>query len=224
MTQLLLPDELEGDLKRILEFDDAALGKIAELMDTQSAVAGMLSVARRFAEETSVPVYPAFLTGQAVRFLARQKRELGLDESSVVDELARVFPKLADRLNERREALVALLGDKPQAERLRKKERLSRGVVKTLVDIDGYCDLRPVFDAERKEIVDEVRVVLVRMRVEDELGDEESLVLQLNDESIAKLEEFLEVTKRKLNVAKEKYATDASRHGSKGQNVTTQEG
>lgn len=205
MTQLLLPDELEGDLTRILEFDDGVLGKIAELLDTEAAVGGRVSVARRLAEEAGLPVYPAYSAIQLTRFLARQKRELQLDEASVVDELVRAFPKLGDRLNERREALVALLSDKPQAERLRKKERLSRGVVKTLVDIDGYCDLRPIFDVERKAIVDQVHVVLARISLEDDSGEEESFVLQLNDESIKKLEEFLEVTKRKLDILSTRY-------------------
>jgi hypothetical protein len=205
MTQLFLPDELERDLKRILELDDAALGKIAELMDTEAGIGGTLSVARRFAQHAEVPPYVASLAVQVARYLARQKRECELDEAGVIDELVAAFPKLAPLLNRRRQVLTALLSGKPQAERLRKKERLSHGIVKTLVGVDGYCDLRPVFDADRKEIVDQVRVVLARLQLEDETGDEETVVLQLNDESLKKLDEFLVVTKRKLACLSAKY-------------------
>lgn len=62
-----------------------------------------------------------------------------------------------------------------------------------------------MFDADRKEIVDHVCVVLARLQLEDETGDEESVVLQLNDESLAKLDEFLALTRRKLASLSAKY-------------------
>lgn len=205
-TRLFFPPALEDDLKRILDFDDTALGKIAELMDTDAAVGETLDVARRFSDEAGIPPYSANLVVQIARFLGRQKRQCKLNENDVVDQLVTACPDIADTLNNRREVLVALVSQKPNVDVLRKKDRLSRGIVKTLVDINGYCDVRPVFDADRQRIVDQVRVVVVRLQLEDEVGDEESVVLQLNDDSIAKLEEFLATTKRKLDSINEKYA------------------
>ena len=75
MTQLFLPTGFEDDLKLILELDDAALSKIAELMDTETAVGAMVDVARRLADESDVPPYSAHLTMQVVRYLARQRRD-----------------------------------------------------------------------------------------------------------------------------------------------------
>jgi hypothetical protein len=205
MIKLFLPDQLDEDLERVLGCDEQSLLRIADAMDSASVIGKFPSVVRKLAGASNLSPELAGLVYQVARFLAAQAREAGIDEAAVVAQLAEAYPELATKISARQNALEALVRRKPVAAMFRKRERLSTGVVKTLVEVEGYCDIRPVFDEERTQIVDSVSVVLVRLVVEDDQDDDDSFILQLNKDSIEKLSKFLDTTKQKLSIIESTY-------------------
>jgi len=107
---------------------------------------------------------------------------------------------LTDQIGLRRQVLAAVFRSKPKAEFFRKRDRLLQGPLKTLESIWGVCDLRPVFDVGRQSIQETLPVVIVRLRLEDDTGEEDELVFQATEESLEKIEEFLKATKSKLAI------------------------
>lgn len=207
MKQLFLPDELEADLERLLGLEDSALSTIAELLDSETAGRSTADLIEAVTDRTGLAPFPVFRAIQIVRYLSEEKSESALSDDAFFEQLERAYPKFARDLSSRRETFAALFADKPKGELARKKVRLSEGIVKTLKSVRGVCDVRPIFDAKRHEIVDQVQVVLARFVIADDRGDDETLVLQLNESSLEKLSKFLEVTKRKLEAMEKRFSS-----------------
>lgn len=201
MKQLFLPLELREELESLLRCDDRTLAAMSHLLNTKEGAGGTYSAARALSEETGIAPYPAYQMIRVVRFLADQRQACELNDDACLDQLATAYPTLAGELHSKRTVLADLLGQKPEAELIRKKEGLSLGIIPTMVGIRGVCDIRPVFDKDRTAIVDWVPVVLTRMTLEDDQGEEDKITLQFNEDSLKKLERFLDATKQKLAIA-----------------------
>jgi len=194
---------MTSDLGSLLDCDEQTLETLADLLDTQEGVGSGLSVGLALSDKTGISAYRGYRAVQIVRFFADQKAEFELSDETVLTQLKEAFPSLADKIEGRKRVWAKLLAEKPKAELIRKRQRLLRGAVNTLVEIQGYCDIRPLFDGARTTILDHVPVVLARLTVENDVGDEDTLVVQLNADSVKALEEFLETTKKKLQVMSE---------------------
>ena len=79
----------------------------------------------------------------------------------------------------------------------KKKERVVRGLGNELNDISSMVDLRPVFDTERESIKSWVIGVTLRFNYYTPTGDEGSLIIELNEKSLAKLKSEVEIIERK---------------------------
>lgn len=198
MTVLFLPEGFEDDLERILNLNDEQIRKLAEVLDGEGSTQSAYRLAKTYAAQAGLAPYEAYVLVQLARYLDEQKKDTGKSEAEMVAELAIAYPDRADAIKARAGVLQTLLGKKDRAAFYRKKRNLSRGPVKTLKSISGVCDVRPVFDASRERIVDHFPVIIARILVEDDMGDQDTHVLQIEESGVTKLDEFLEVTKRKL--------------------------
>lgn len=206
MKQLFLPDGLEADLEHLLSLEDSALSTIAELLDSETAGRSTADLVEAVTDRTCVAPYQVFKAIQVVRYLSEEKDDAELSDDAFFEQLVRAYPQFAPAFSSRRKTIAPLFADKPRGALAQKKLRLSEGIVKTLRSIRGVCDVRPIFDAERHEIVDQVQVVLARIIIADDRGDDETIVLQLNESSIEKLNKFVEVTKRKLEAMEKRFS------------------
>ena len=199
MASLFLPDGLDEDILRLLKFSDEHLGALRDLLDSDRAAESAYKLGMTFSATTGIPSFEAYRLIQLVRYLDRQKEESEATEQEVLDELKVAFPECAEAIDEHSEILRVLLQSKPRGDLCRKKYRLGHGPIRSLVSVWGACDLRPVFDPQREKVVDHIRVILARISLEDDRGEDETFTFQMDEDSLDKLEEFIRLTRKKLS-------------------------
>jgi hypothetical protein len=100
-----------------------------------------------------------------------------------------------------REDYIALLRDPVIQEGIKIRD-LQSGIIKYASDFKSFCDYRPLFSADRKEIKGFVPAILVRIRTKDDFGEKQDIIFQLNEDSLNELIEFTTDIKKKLTTLK----------------------
>jgi hypothetical protein len=190
----LAPEQLDG-LYRALNDPDIA-NRSAEL---QSA---------RVEQDLKIDFQEAYEYLQVMPFLIGLKNEAGANDDdlfrAITESIRRASEgKLPDAFEAKTEVLRRLFGPKPDAALSRKRRRLVRGPVKKMRRIEGVCDIRPLFDLERTRILELLQVAIVRLTLEDDDSKEDVVVLQMDDDSLQAMEDFLAITRRKFRIIRE---------------------
>lgn len=167
----------------------------------------------------SVPLEDAYNVMVLVDNLSLQNNPAVIADNEFVSEIKEIVEKCDNEVASKnlsdpkyQEVFLGLFGPKPIAELAKKKKKLETGLIKTLTKIEGTCELRPVFNLERSHIVDRVTTVTSRITLDDDEGDEENLVFQLNRESLKMLEKFLEITKKKINIMEKEITAELGKN------------
>lgn len=206
MSKLLIPPEAKKELLPLINADISRLEKLTELFNSPNATNTRTNkFLNKVADVFDIPLDKAFEFVMLVEFLSQQKEISNTTDEDFISELKNLDKKRLDRLSDpsHQTVVTALFGPKPIAELAKKKEKLKTGLLKTLSKIEGTCELRPVFNLERSHIVDTVVTVTARMSFSDDQEEKDSLTIQLNDKSLKKLKEFLEITEKKMQIMKE---------------------
>ena len=208
MPKLLIPKYGAKEFVTLVEADVGQLEKLINLLNSPKATSqtthGFLS---KIADILNISVEDAYDVVKLVDFLSKQKESFEVNDDEFISEV-KAFVEKSD--NEKalknletqtiQKALLNLFGKKPIAELAKKKEKLETGLLKTVIGIEGTCELRPVFNIERSHIVDKVITVITRLTLEDDKDDEDNLIFQLNSNSLKKLKEFIEITDKKIEI------------------------
>jgi hypothetical protein len=208
MPKLLIPKTATDEFLILVKADVNQLEKLINLLNSAKATSprsqGILS---KIVDILEISVEDAYDVVMLVDFLSKQKEISNINDDEFISEIKGFIEKsdneeaLKNMANQTlRQALLNLFGKKPIAELAKKKEKLETGLLKTVVDIEGTCELRPVFNIERSHIVDKVVTVIARLTLEDDKDNEDSLIFQLNSKSLKKLKEFIEITEKKIEI------------------------
>ena len=220
MKKILIPKSAIAEFLTLVKADADKLEKLISFFNSNQATSPRThKFLSKISDLFSISIEEAYDIVILVDFLSQQKRitkatddEFILETKTFVrnngDEEA--LKKLDDQPVQ--QAIINLFGSKPIAELAKKKEKLKTGLLKTVTNIEGTCELRPVFNQERTHIVDKVITVIARLTLEDDKDKEEDVIFQLNDRSLKKLKEFLEITDKKKKIMKKEItATDAEK-------------
>lgn len=208
MHRILIPKEATNEFLILVKADVSKLEELINLLNSAKATStrspGILS---KIIDILEITLEDAYEVVMLVDFISKQKETSNIKDDEFISEIKGFIEKsdnkdaLKNMANQTlQQALLNLFGKKPIAELAKKKEKLETGLIKTLIGIEGTCELRPVFNIERSHIVDKVITVIARLTLEDDKDDEESLIFQLNSESLKKLKEFIEITDKKIEI------------------------
>lgn len=220
MPKLLIPKSASDEFVILFKADVDKLERLADLLNSAR---GASPTAQSFLAEVSdilnVTIEDAYDVVMLVDFLSRQKEAVKEADDEFISEIRACAERIHNKealknLSDQtvQKTLLSLFGTKPIADLARKREKLETGLLKTVTDIEGTCELRPVFNMERSHIVDKVVTVIARMTLEDDQDKKDCVIFQLNNESLKKLKEFLEITDKKIEIMeKEITAVEAGR-------------
>ncbi|HVA77453.1 MAG TPA: hypothetical protein VNF27_06135 [Candidatus Binataceae bacterium] len=141
---------------------------------------------------------------QFAGFLDNEKNRLGLDPEGVVEEFEIYLRRknlvdLQAKLPTVSPALKKLFAERPEIALRSKVASVTTGIVPVAIDFHSLCDLRPVFNEQRDNILDYVTVALVRVLVRSDGQQDSPVIFQIDRGGIDRLEEFLKRLRRKFS-------------------------
>ncbi len=197
-------EEMAGDLKAITTVSTDLLEKVAAdlsgvdgFLDTTALNARLQSLLPQDAPVASVRRVILNLKSEDVEKLLERLR-------SIQKGNAEDFPLSADDLDKLSDLLPRLLKPIPALRCYRKAERLSKITGQPLEDVQLICDLRPVFDENRKNI--EGLIPFTHFKIVATGGDGLPRVFEaeLTAEQVSDLAEQAKRAVEKLKVLREK--------------------
>jgi len=202
MGRLYIPEDGIGDIRTLLSLSDAQINQLSSLLDSDLITESSNALLDRLSDALQCRASVCATAWSVARYVGSQKKTQKIADddliAQLVDEVKTSAPDLAEQISSRRSLLLALFAPKPEADRHRKIHRLTWGPEKAAKVFRTVCDLRPVFDGERKVILTSIPVTLLVVDYTDEGGDEQTIVLQLNNESLERLRECLDTLDGKL--------------------------
>lgn len=102
------------------------------------------------------------------------------------------------------ERIGRLLRPTPAAETYYQREWLKSGIVDTAVDVDWFVDLRARFSDDRSAIEELIPVVIFRLVLANDRGEERSQVFQLTDEMLTTFEAGVRSIDEQLTILRRK--------------------
>lgn len=211
MHKLLIPKAAHQDLIKLVKSDLRQIEDLVSISNSPKATSLRThEVLSQIADILKIALEDAYDITVLIDFLSKQKELYKASEDEFILEIQDVVAEEIGKDAAKdlmslpfREALLRLFGTKPIAELAKKKEKLETGLLETLTGIEGTCELRPVFNLERSHIVDKVITVIARLTLEDDIENKKNLTFQLNNESLKKLKEFIEITEKKIKIMEE---------------------
>jgi hypothetical protein len=205
LQRLYIGDEREATISDLVGLSVEQLSALARFVDEFGFFGGdpkniqdlALEIGLSFEKTVDVMQRAAHLETERVRF--------SLTPGDMLVEFAIYLERhdetaLLKKLPEVSDALKELFHDRPQIAFRAKVANVTGGIVPQAIDFYSLCDLRPVFDDDRSQALEYVPIALVRVLVRSDVQDENSsLVFQLDKGGVARLEEFLERLKKKMN-------------------------
>jgi hypothetical protein len=203
MARLYIPQEAAGDLAQLLSLTDDQIRKLTSALDSGLATQGSGAILEHLSRELGCSYAKCWIAWGLARFIGGQRSAADISDETVIDDLVGVLeaeaPGAAEQVKGKREVLLDLFAPKPQGEHFAKLHRLRWGPLRAAQGFRSVCDIRPVFDEAREDIVGAFPVSILAIDCQNESGDKETIVVQLNDESMARLKESLETLERKLS-------------------------
>jgi hypothetical protein len=197
---LSIPDEFSSDVSTLLRLTVAQMKALAatqstDLLKEDDSVA-------KVAKETGLSRSDALNAWSAASNIVRQRRREKLSDEALFSDLMALAPDEAAALTpEQKEILLHdVLADSDEVYRLQKAEYLRHAVVPALVRARSVCELRPVFDREKKQMEGAALVAVLVLTAHDEDHEDQAIYLQVTRSSLEKLKKCVDETERKLDI------------------------
>lgn len=196
--------ELVKDASAILKLSDDEMAKTADALATfpgfldHRSLADLLNeciqdkkLAMTLAKFLWFVIAPPFKTEfiKALRFW-QKKHESDKDPVCPID---------ADGVEEINRRLNSLVGCVPAFDRRQKAERLQNATGLRLEKFELICDVRPIFDADRKEIEGWIPLTHLKLVCESEAGLPEAFEAVLSDADVRRIHQATEKAVQKLD-------------------------
>ena len=195
-TKKLVPDSLRSneafsrDLKELLTLTADQLSGLNRLA-TESPDGFSASLqAAPVAAETGVTLEKARRAILIADFLYERSRTQRIGVDDAVQHLADIAPELGiTDIDDKTEALLALLSPKELYETGGYSKMQARSVIAHFLDIDGVWDIRPVFHRETGKVTKELAVLLLSVSWHDDVGVSHNATFQLDENDWASFQE-----------------------------------
>jgi hypothetical protein len=215
---LFLPDTVETDIGILAEASGERLAKLRSVFDSENgfrSYEGYLRVAEILgvSDEEAAKLYTFW------EYVQRQRREnekTGADTfeefvaflegriaAAKSPEAKKTLSRTLQETKQRRAALTKLFEDCPTREFARKSHHLQSGPLPHLTSVKTFCDVRPIYNEARTEIVDQVALITVRLGLHSGYLDEQKEVLiNLSEADVDLIEKEFTRLRQKLAVLK----------------------
>jgi hypothetical protein len=203
---MFISSDMWDDFERLVRLTAEKLESLAKLFDSDYCLKPRLERSMILATELGVSGELGFSLNQLCQFLSSEREKYGLQADEFFKQLSDTLPVEKEELRalilQKRLHLWKLFGPKPGEEYWKKRSDLGKGLVKTLSSIRAFCDVRPVFDLQRSTVREYLLVTILGIDVEDEKGNEDRYVFQLDSDGLLKLKEAISLIDKKLEVIK----------------------
>jgi hypothetical protein len=205
IQRLFLYDEGQPTIEDLLKLSVDQILVIAAYVDAHG-FAGSPDDVLSLADRLGLSYEKAADLVQYAGYLQSERARLGLNVSELLQEFD-IFLQRHDLENEVKPKLKALyeplrklFADRPEVALREKIASVTAGVVPEGVDFRSICDLRPIFNEERDNIVDYTIVALVRVLLRGETHQDSTVFFQIDSQGLDKMEKFLVRLRKKMGV------------------------
>jgi hypothetical protein len=208
-TQVLFLNDALTGLVPLAERDAQTLQQVVDLL-SKEAPDGTEEIVLRLTDSLNLSEDSALSLYSSLNYVTGQGVEASLDASTLLDELLKAVQRstldakakagLSDLLTKRPAPLLDLLDPYSRWRSVQKKQDLLGGVVNAVEAVRTICDLRPIFDEKRAQIVDSGVTVTIEFLVINREGHAQQVVVSSSPE-------ILETIVKKLMTAQKKVAT-----------------
>jgi hypothetical protein len=203
---LIIPDTGREEIHQLLMLSAEQLQIIAQTLRSKETLKIKESSYRRVASAVNITNEQALAILSAMTNLLLQRQRYALSDEQLLDELRDLWPEEIAKLTPlKRHALIDFLSESDEGYFVEKAESLKTGFSPHIVSVRSICDVRPVFDKDRKTIAGVLLVASVGITTHDENHEDKTLVLQMTKSDIQKLRECLEETERKMLIMQQEF-------------------
>lgn len=205
---LFLKDTLSG-LAPLGDLDDDGIGRVLNLL-LEETPGGAEEMILRLATTLAVSEDDALAFYRSLAYATGEGADASLETEGLITELSEaiqrsdpedpVKDKLAAVLAGRSKNLLYLLDPYGKWRSVQKKKDLLGGIVNSVQAVRTVCDLRPIFDEKRENIIDAGVTVTIEFLVVNQEGHAQQMILSADPET-------LDTIVKKLNTAQRKVAT-----------------
>jgi len=197
-----IPGEFSSDLITLLGMTTEQLRALAamqstELLKTDDAVA-------KIAEATGLSWGEALDAWSAASNIVRQRRLGKLSDEAVFSDLLALAPNEAGALSPDKKTVLLkeVLADSDEVYRFQKADYLRHAVLPSLTKARSVCELRPVFDRERKQVDGAalVAVLILTTHAHDAEHEDQTVCIQVTRSSLERLKKCVDETEKKLDI------------------------
>jgi hypothetical protein len=160
------------------------------------------ALAKDLQEEDSSKIFALLASLSFLYNGVRDWSEEGDEPSEVLRSFLKstgLWGRLGDDPGQSFRRLAELVERKPDIDKRRKLRWLRTGILDNAVNFASFVDLRPNFTADRSAIEDLVPVVVFRIGIEREVGEDTSFVFQLSEEGVHQFKEAIDDISKKLS-------------------------
>lgn len=203
---LLIPENGRQDIHELLSLSGEQLRSVAQTLRSRETLKIKEPSYRRVASEARITNEEALAVLSAITNLILQRKRYALSDEQLLQELKVLWPDEIEHLNhETQNALLDLLSESDEGYFVDKAESLKTGFAPHVVSIRSICDVRPVFDKDRKKIEGLLLVASLGITTHDENHRDQIFVLQMTRADLQKLRECLEETDQKMAIMQEDF-------------------
>jgi hypothetical protein len=137
----------------------------------------------------------------AITNLLIQRKRYGLSNEKLLQDLRIMFDdKIENMEKEAHAALIDLLSETDEGYIVDKAEVLKYGFSPHIVSMRSICDVRPVFDKDRKTIKGILIVASLGITMHDENHRDQTVIMQMTQDDLEKLRELIVETQGKMQI------------------------
>jgi hypothetical protein len=200
---LLIPDSGREEISILLSLSAAQLKAVAETLRSIETLKYKGPSYRRVASVANITNEQALSVLSAVANLLVQRKRYSLNDEQLLDDL-RILCKEQivhiDNDDETKKAFLDLLSESEEGYIVDKAESLKDGFGSHVVSMRSICDVRPVFDKDKKTIRGVLIVASLGIITHDEQHKNQTTIIHLSREQLKNLRELIQETEGKMDI------------------------
>lgn len=203
---LVIPENGRQEISQLLSLSAKQLRLIAETLRSTDTLKFKEASYRRVASKADITNEESLAILSAITNLIIQRKRYNLDDEKLLEELAILFgEKIGNMDNETQYALIDLLSETDEGYIVEKAEVLKSGFAPHVVSMRSICDVRPVFDKDRKTIKGILIVASLGITTHDENHRDQTVVIQMTQDDLEKLRELIVETQGKMSIMQNEF-------------------
>lgn len=198
---LLIPDSGREEISTLLSLSAEQLRAIAETLRSIDTLKHKQPSYRRIADKANITNEEALSALSATANLLLQRKRYSLNDEQLLNDLRILCQEEMDTIDdETKSALLDLLSESDEGYIVDKAESLKSGFSPHIASMRSICDVRPVFDKDKKTIKGVLIIASLGITIHDEQHRAQTTVINLSREQLKNLKELIQETEGKMDV------------------------